>query len=138
VAYKGNSFYYFYEGNNGTGFYCGLLDKPLMKYPTPRKLDGLPFKIKSGAEGTWKYYAYNLNKTEKMLAMLSNGMKEPIENLKAKLDAKFPIEKANSKMLGARYWCWNYIVEKLIVRLENDKLIERDNSDVFMMQETEY
>ena len=77
-------------------------------------------------------------KTEKPFASLSEGATEILNKMKTEIDKLYPAMKDDKKNRGPRYWCWNVIVGEIIKKFEEEKIIEREGSGIYVFQKSVY
>lgn len=136
--YKGKSVYYAFDNNQGRLFYTGCFKGPLDRDPVESRVQKYPIDFDFGENIRPVVYFYNLDKCRKPLAVLTSGIPERARALRERVDSRFAESKDTEAHRGARYWCWSLVVEGVMNRLVENKIIETEDGDVFLLRRTEY
>jgi hypothetical protein len=135
--YKGKSVYYAFDNNQGRLFYTGCFKGPLDRDPVQSRFQKYPIDFDFGADIRPVVYFYSLDKCRKPLEVLTSGIPERARALREKVDSRFAELKDTEAHRGARYWCWSLVVEGVMDRLVENKVIETEDGDVFLLRQTE-
>jgi predicted transcriptional regulator len=124
----GTTFYNKLQSGNVDGFYCGATT-PILKCGGRKwafEQDNSPI-----------YYTYNEDKINLPLSILAEGVNDHITDLEKALFDNFPDDKDKDSFRGVRYWCWGLVIDKLMDKLVENKVLEIEGKGVFLFQKTE-
>jgi hypothetical protein len=136
--YSGETFYYYLNDSRGERMYVGIVDEPMSVEPSVQFTSDLPGGWNFGPDRQPMLYSYNPDKTEKPFESLAEGVTEIMNKMKADIDKLYPPVKDDEKNRGPRYWCWNVIVSDVIKKFEEEKIIEREGSGIYVFQKSVY
>lgn len=138
--YSGDSYYYSTQDAKNNIIYCGLGPHNFKCFPGYREL------ARKNKTVSWAFdyqnsdivYLYNEDKIRKPMSILMDGTNEHIENLKVQMDNIFAGTFYDTNNKGARYWCWNLVVTRLMKKFEDENIFERDNTQLYRLQVVDF
>ncbi|HHI02494.1 MAG TPA: hypothetical protein ENL22_03110 [candidate division Zixibacteria bacterium] len=139
--YIGDSYYYYLaQGSDNKVIYCGLGQHNIKCRPGYREL------AKKNKTVHWEFdiknpdkvYLYNEDKVREPLSILMDGTIEHIESLKKQMENIFSDSFYDTNNKGARYWCWDLVVTRLIKRFEDENILDKDSPRLYRLQETDF
>ncbi len=128
----GRGFYYAVDGAKQR-FYCGIRPMPIQCDPKYRDF------AKKERKPAWSFdrshsavfYTYTDMKVQIPVSMLNKGTESIISKLQYDVDKVFNTDNQGAYIKGARYWCWNLVVQELVEKLEAKKIIEQEGEGTF-------
>lgn len=137
---KGNSYYYLDYGQTNQIIYCGLGQHNFECQPAYRSV------AKRGQKARWGFdnkrpdmvFIYNEDKIREPLSMLLDSTSEYVLELGSQLDKTLAGENYDKYKRGARYWCWDIVVTKLMNKFESDKIIKKEDLGIYRFQKVDF
>jgi len=132
---NGRSFYYYINEANGERFFCGLVPEGFKFDKDPNARRYLSLNMIFNQNYPPLYFSYNEIINQIPLSLLMDGATEFMVKLKKDLDSIFPPADNNKKELkGARLWCWNLVVTRLMEQFERNDILEKEGTGIYIMQ----
>ncbi|MCP4703157.1 MAG: replication protein [candidate division Zixibacteria bacterium] len=138
--YIGDSYYYSTGDSNNNVIYCGL-GNPNFICPSNYRESAKkkrPVRLGFDFKNPDKIYLFNDEKIREPLSVLMDGTIESVEKLKSDMANIFAGTYFDTNHKGARYWCWDMVVTKLMAKLVENNVIEKDNTHLYRLQKTDY
>ncbi|UCD17236.1 MAG: hypothetical protein JSV44_12420 [Candidatus Zixiibacteriota bacterium] len=134
----GKGFYYYIKDKRSEQFHCGITAMPILCDPRYRELGTRNVYVnwsfvKSQAA---IFYFYSENKVRGPLSILMDGAMPFVDGLKKIVDETFGSRGEDSGIRGARLWCWNLVVSKVMAQLEQKQILEREGLGLFSFTKT--
>jgi len=138
--YIGDSYYYATGDPANDVIYCGFgqhnFNCPRHYHESSKKKRRIRFEFDS--KNPDKIYLFNEDNVRKPLSILMDGTIEMAENLKTELDNIFAGTFYDTNNKGARYWCWDLVVTRLMKKLVDEKILEEDNIRLYRLQRVNF
>jgi hypothetical protein len=132
----GQSFYYHNKTRKGDAIYCGY---GYFEIRCPRNYKEL--------KGQNKYVRWTFSRESNEIAFLFNsetlvtpaksllpGTAEPVNALLGILEESFAGAAFDKYQRGAKYWCWNIVVTRLLDKLVENGILEKEGSGLYNFQ----
>ncbi len=137
--YVGDSYYYASMDPQNDAIYCGLGRHNFICPYNYRDLAEKKRPVRPGfdSKNRDKVYLYNEDNVREPLSFMMDGTIEHLENLKVEMAKNFAGTYYDTNYKGARYWCWDMVVTKLMKKLVDNHVIEKDDILLYRLQKTE-
>lgn len=138
--YVGNSYYYSTGDPANDVIYCGFGQHNFNCPPGYRELGKKNKHVRFvfDSKNPDMIYLFNDDNVRKPLSILMDGTIDEVENLKKELDNILTGTYYDSNNKGARYWCWDLVVTRLMKKLVDEKIIEEDNIRLYRLQRVNF
>lgn len=136
--YVGDSYYYSTDEPNNIVIYFGFGQHNFQCYPGYREQakQNKHVVFEFDINNPDKVYLYNPDNVVEPLSVLMDGTIEATTDLKAEMDDVFDGTFYDTNNKGARYWCWDIVVTRLMKKLENNNILEEDDIRLYRLQLT--
>jgi len=131
--------FYFYLSDDGAGgdmFYFGAGEIAIDCHAFLDSISGAPrsFDWTSFASNQPTYFQYADSTVNLAVPFFGNELTRASQALRSKIEESYKSPSSSLAIYGVRYWAWNLVVSRLIERLEQTKLIEKEGDGFYHFQ----
>jgi len=134
--FVGDTYYYHIYMPKEEMFYCGMGEH---NFKCPQNYQD---KSRRKQREDWGFdgsrpdliFIFNADKVREPLSLLLDGTPVLADKLSERMDDIFAGEEYDQFKRGAKYWCWDIVVTKLMRQLEAEKLIKMEDNGIYRFQ----